>query len=516
MPHGSKRLWPLLACAGMLFALALADSGGAQSAGKTLMVATGVDITTLDPQAQPTRWDAIVASNMFDGLVARNKEMKIVPALAEKWKVSDDGKTITFTLRKDVKFQNGEPFDADVVKWSFDRLMRPDYKSQSQGPFKEILQEVKVLDPSTVALIFSKPNPVILSYLVGTAGYFFPVPPKYIKAVGEDGFIKKPIGTGPFQFVRWDKDDRVTLQANPTYWGGKPKIDRLVFRVIPEAGTRVASLLSGEVNIVSGLSPDDQPKIDSSKVAGTQRVQSTRRIYIQWNKGTKALQDQRVRQAINYAVDKQALVGNLLGGNGFPMAAPVIGFEFGANKDLKPYPYDPEKARSLLTQAGYGSGLSLTLDTPAGRYTKDKEVAQAVGGYLDKVGVKTQVKIKEWATYTAEERKGQLGDLSLWGWGAGGLMDADLALTPFFSTISSRPYSVNFMDPKANELIIAARTEMKAEKRAAMYREANRILHDQADWLFLYNQADVYGVSKDVKWTPRSDEAISGFEAGFE
>ena len=299
MQHGSKWLVVLVACCGFLLALAAGDASGGQSGEKTLIVATGVDITTTDPQAQPTRWDAIVSSNMFDGLLARNTEMKIVPALAEKWTVSQDGKTITFTLRKGVKFQNGEPFDADVVKFSFDRLMRPDYKSQSQGPFKGILQEVKVLDPSTVALIFSKPNPAILPYLVTTAGYFFAVPPKYIKEVGEDGFVKKPIGTGPFQFVQWQKDDRLTLQANPNYWGGKPKVDRLVFRVIPEAGTRVAALLAGEVHIVSGLSPDDQPRIDSSNVAGTQRVQSTRRIYIQWNKDTKALQDVRVRQAIN-------------------------------------------------------------------------------------------------------------------------------------------------------------------------------------------------------------------------
>jgi peptide/nickel transport system substrate-binding protein len=505
-----------VACFGLLAALAAGVATGGQSGEKTLIVATGVDITTTDPQAQPTRWDAIVSSNMFDGLLARNTEMKIVPALAEKWTVSQDGKTITFTLRKGVKFQNGEPFDADVVKFSFDRLMRPDYKSQSQGPFKGILQEVKVLDPSTVALIFSKPNPAILPYLVTTAGYFFAVPPKYIKEVGEDGFVKKPIGTGPFQFVQWQKDDRLTLQANPNYWGGKPKVDRLVFRVIPEAGTRVAALLAGEVHIVSGLSPDDQPRIDSSNVAGTQRVQSTRRIYIQWNKDTKALQDVRVRQAINYAVDKAAIVKSLLGGNGFPMASPVISFEFGANTDLKPYPYDPAKAKALLTQAGYGSGLSLTLDSPTGRYTKDKEVAQAVAGYLEKVGIKMSVQVKEWATYMADEQNRRLSPLSLLGWGAGGLMDADLALTPFFTKISSRPYSVNFTDPKAEEMIIAARTEMNSEKRASLYKEANRILHEQAAWLFLYNQADVYGVSKSVKWTPRSDEAISGFEASFE
>lgn len=516
MQRGSKWLVVFVACSGFLVALAAGNCSGGQSGETTLTVATGVDITTLDPQAQPTRWDALVASNMFDGLLARNKDMKIAPALAEKWAVSEDGKTITFNLRKGVKFQNGEPFDADVVKFSFDRLMRPDYKSQSQGPFKGILQEVKVFDPYSVALIFSKPNPVILPYLVTTAGYFFAVPPKYIKEVGEDGFVKKPIGTGPFQFVQWQKDDRLTLRANPSYWGGKPKVDRLVLRVIPEAGTRVAALLAGEVNIITAISPDDQPKIDSSKVAATYRVQSTRRIYIQWNKDTKALQDVRVRQAINYAVDKAAIVKSLLGGNGYPMAAPVISFEFGANTDLTPYPFDPEKAKALLKQAGYGSGLSLTLDTPAGRYTKDKEVAQAVAGYLEKVGIKTNVQVKEWATYTADEQNRRLSPLSLWGWGAGGLMDADLALTPFFTKISSRPYSVQFTDPKAEELIIAARTEMNSEKRAALYKEANRILHEQAGWLFLYNQADLYGVSKNVKWTPRSDEAISGFEASLE
>jgi peptide/nickel transport system substrate-binding protein len=510
----SKLLVALVICLGFL--VPGAPDAGAGQAGKTLIVATGVDITTTDPQAQPTRWDAIVASNMFDGLLARNRDMKIVPALAEKWQVSPDGRTITFTLRKDVKFHNGEPFDASVVKFSFDRLMRPDYKSQSQGPFKGILQEVKVLDPATVALVFSKPNPAILPYLVTTAGYFFAVPPKYIKEVGEEGFIKKPVGTGPFQFVQWQKDDRLTLQANAQYWGGKPHVDRLVFRVIPEAGTRVAALLAGEVHIVSGLSPDDQPRIDSSTVAGTKRVQSTRRIYIQWNKDVKALQDVRVRQAINYAVDKEAIVKSLLGGNGFPMGTPVISFEFGANPDVKPYPYDPAKARELLASAGHGSGLSLSLDTPAGRYTKDKEVAQAVAGYLEKVGIKTAVQVKEWATYTADERNRKLSALSLWGWGAGGLMDADLALTPFFTKLSSRPYSVNFTDPKAEELIIAARTEMNVDKRAGLYREANRILHDQAVWLFMHNQADVYGVSKSVKWAPRSDEAISGFEASFE
>jgi peptide/nickel transport system substrate-binding protein len=503
------------ACAGAPVAPAQEKAQEAEKTEKVLTVATGVDVTTIDPQAQAARWDAIVASNIADGLLARDAEMNIVPALAESWDVSEDGRTLTFHLRKNVKFHNGEPFNAEAVKFSVDRLMNPDYQSQAKGPFVDTLKEVSVIDDYTVSFVFENPNAVILPYLVSTAGYLLIVPPKYISEVGEEGFIKKPIGTGPYKFVEWRKDDRLILEANPDYWKGKPEVDRVIFRVIPEAATRVAALISGEVDIVGGLSPDDQAEIDSSDIARTERVPSTRRIYIGFQSTRPPYDDVRVRKAINMAVDVDAIVENILGGNAYRMTSPVISFEFGANKDLKPYPYDPEQAKELLKEAGYPEGFSATLDTPFGRYIKDKEVAEAVAGYLREVGIDTKVEVKEWATYISEMQDRKLDDMFLLGWGAGGLMDADLALQPFFSTTSARPYSVQYVNPEVDALIIEARSEMDRERRAELYKEALKILHDEAVWLFLYNQADLYGVSNNIAWQPRSDEAIWAYDVSF-
>src|SRR3990170_1118003 len=351
----------------------LPGGGGAQPQGE-LRVAIPWTPENLDPTMNLSSIRAMVGVSMFDSLVGRDADNRIVPQLAESWKLLDD-LTWQFKLRKGVAFHNGEPFNAAAVRFTIERVLDPNQKSPNRANIAEITK-VEVLDDSTVNLITKQPYAVLLNRLLD-----FPIlPPRYTAEKGNAAVALRPVGTGPFRFVELVKDDRLVVEAFDRHWRGSPKIRRIVFKPIPEPFTRAAALRNNEVDLVTTLPPNLAREL--APVAGIRvhSVPSTWIIYLGLNAFKKPLSDVRVRQALNYATDVNAIIKNVLDGNGRRLEGPFTPQMFGYDATVKGYAHDPARAKRLLAEAGYPDGVEVTLEAPAGRYQGDKEIARPWAG----------------------------------------------------------------------------------------------------------------------------------------
>ena len=348
---------------------------------------------------------------IFDTLLRRNpKTLQLEGNLAESWRTVNDT-TWQFKLKRNVKFHNGEPFDAAAVKFSIERMLNPKQGAPGRTSIATI-DHVDVVDPYTVNVVTKAPFPLLpVRMSPGHCGTVGIVPPKYLAQVGDAGFAVKPVGTGPFKFVEWVKDERLVLEANKDYHRGAPAIDRLIFRPVPELTTRVAALVSGQADLVSDIPPDQTGKIQSS---GNAHVEiSSLGGFVIMVKMTNYLmpgpwQDVRVRKAINYAIDMDTIIKTVLEGYGVVLGVPLEKEAFGFNPNIKWYGYDPERAKALLREAGYANGFEMTLHAPNRRYMNDIEVMQAMAQMLSKVGIKAKVEVWEQSVYTTKWRKREL------------------------------------------------------------------------------------------------------------
>jgi peptide/nickel transport system substrate-binding protein len=356
----------------------------------TLTIAMRGDIQSTHPYLS---YDIVGISyryNLFDSLVEWDANGKIVPGIAESWKV--DGTTITWNIRKGVKFHNGDPVTADDVKFSIDTIKSKDLNSGSASNFGAV-DSATVVDANTVTWKLSRIDARIFDT---TANNLSILPMKYYTSAGQAGFIAKPIGSGPFKFVSWAKDDKVTMEANTDYWTGGSKgkalVKTLVFRAIPTAATRVSELKAGSVDLVQDLPPD---QFDPLKAAGFNVVENKSPVY-NWAffntastaDAAKPLKDAKVRQAMNMAVDTATIIKTVLGGHSRQLAAGITDLTDGYSSDLKPFAFDPAKAKSLLTEAGYPSGFTIDADVSN---TAKQDVPQAIIAQLAQVGIKVNL-----------------------------------------------------------------------------------------------------------------------------
>jgi peptide/nickel transport system substrate-binding protein len=335
------------------------------------------------------------------------------------------------------------------------------------------------------------------------------VPPKYAQAVGAAGFATAPVGTGPYRLREWLKDEKIVLEANPEYFQGAPKIDEVIFRPIPETATRIAELKTGAVDVIVNVPPHQVESIAAMKELSVRTAPSSRIIFIVLTTTDGGpLSDKRVRQALNYAVDKGAIIEALLGGYGKALASPLPSNAFGHDPDLKPYRYDPKKARQLLAEAGYPKGFEITFEAPSGRYLMDKDVAQAVNGFLQDVGIKTKFNVSEWGVFVGKLYQHAGAPMMLLGLG-GNTFDADAYL---YTQLRSGELSSYYSNPKMDELLDHARVETNPDKRQKLYFEAQRLALDEAAVIPLYQQVDIFAARQRVIWEPRSDEQILVYE----
>ena len=473
----------------------------------TLVIAQGVDATTLDPHMHQETPTYNVCMNIYDGLVKRNKKEEIVPNLAISWKILNDT-TWQFKLRKGVKFHNGEEFDANAVKFSIERVINPKTHSPQISDLNAI-DHVDVIDKYTINVVTKKPYPILLARLCN----HMIIPPKYTKEKGADYLALHPIGTGPYKFKKWYKDEKIELVANEDYHFGVPKIKKVIFRPIPEASSRIAELLTGGVDIITNVPPDKLAEIEKSKRARVSSAPSVRVIFIVLDTTRESpIKNKKVRQALNYGVDVDSIIKYVLGGNAYRIATPLTPAHFGYDPSIKPYPYDPKKAKELLAEAGYPHGFKMTLITPSGRYLMDKDVAQVIAGQLNKIGLKINVKVLEWGVYIKEilSRKVE-SPMFLLGWG-NDTLDADGTLFPMLRSGERLSFYSNHEFDKYLDL---GRTTLDPKKRKEYYSKALHILYDDPGWLVLYQQKDLYGASKRIKWEARPDERIFAIDVDW-
>jgi peptide/nickel transport system substrate-binding protein len=447
-----------------------------------------------------------VAQQIFEGLTFVTDDGNIVPLLAESWEISDDGTEYVFTLRQGVMFHNGGTMDAEDVVASW--MAGKDPANAYAYEFERAI-EVEALDDYTVRIKTDVPDPLFLRSLANDWGI---LPADYYAEVGLEGLESNPIGTGPFRFVEWVRGDRVVLVAFPDYWQeGLPKLARVVFRPIPESSTRVAAVQTGEVHIANRLNAEEAQSLLGAPNVQVIRYPVDRVFYIAFNNLTSGIgqptEDPLVRQAMNYAVDRQAIVDALF--NGF--ADLSTGFmtpgNLGYNADLAPYQYDPATAQDLLTQAGYPDGFEIGMACPTGAYINFEQVCEAVAGYLADVGITPEggeIQFMESGNYWDLEANKELPPLFGDSWSS---TDGE-ALNRLTGALGGENASYSaWWTPEIQDYLDRIGTTVDPDARGALYREFHQILYDDPPFIYLYEPNTFEAINAAVQnYNPRAAE----------
>ncbi len=469
--------------------------GGTVVESAEITIAIGVEPTTLDPHIRDDGAERAVNDNVYETLMSRTPDGELVPGLAASEPTQVDETTWQFTLREGISFTNGDPLNADAVVASVQRLVDLGEESEQAGFFATITG-AEAVDDLTVNITTDGPDP-----LLPTRMYWMKIAsPSGLEA---PDLADAPVGTGPFTFVEWVKGDHITIEANPDYWDGAPSIARVTYNFVGESGTRVSGLLAGQFDLITNLLPEDTATVEG---AGKQfaHVQGLEHPVIILNVDEGPTADPLVRQALNYAVDKDALAESLYGGFAVVDDCQILSPSWtGYNDSLDPYPYDPEMARSLLAEAG-AEGIEIELVGESGRWLKDRELIEAVGGYWDEVGVQTNVRIFEFDEYL-NRLFGEVRPDSVFVVSSNELQDADRNLSAYYDPDGT---GASNSDPEMNEWLDAARNETDPAARQELYDQATARACDDAYFLFLLNIEDIYGMSENLVWEPRVDAKL--------
>ncbi|MHC1551367.1 ABC transporter substrate-binding protein [Phyllobacterium sp. K27] len=483
----------VMATAGLVIALA-ASPAWAQTPPNVLVVGQIAEPQSLDPHTVTATNDFRILVNVYDGLVRyKDQTLEVEPALAESWTTSEDGKTYTFKLRQGVKFHDGSLFNAEAVTFNFERMLKEDHPFYNTGPFPlsfnfSSIESVNALDEHTVEFKLKEPFAPFLSNLAYPTGLI--VSPAAVKQYGKE-FGRHPSGTGPFKFVEWQSSQRVVVERNPDYWGGAPALEAVVFRPITDANTRVAEMMAGGIDVMMEVPPDNIATFKSDANFAVSEQVGPHVWFAILNTREGPFADKRVRQAANYAVNKETLVNDVLQGTATVSAGPIPPAFNWVKSSVQAYPYDPEKAKALLNDAGAKSPQLTFYVAEGGSGMLDPTtMGAAIQADLQAVGFKVKIETYEWNTFLGRVNPGleKKADMAEMAW-----MTNDPDTLPYLTLRSDAMpdkggfNSGYYSNPKVDELLEKARLSTDQAERGKLYAEVQEIVHEEAPWLFVAN-----------------------------
>lgn len=472
-------------------------ASGNQDTG-SLQFGIGTDIDFLDPRQTTTQEGYIAAANVYDCLVLYDLgKATLRPGLAEKWEISDDGLKYTFHLRQGVSFHDGTPFNADAVVHWFNSVKEGAPGSQfdaTKMPYMKdflttLVDSVTKVDDATVLFTLPKPySPLLANLAIPICGI---VSPKAIDTYGLDVGVN-PSGTGAFMLKApddWVRDSQLTLTANPNYWGGAPALQSVVFKIAPESSTRLQQAESGELDVAVFLTPDDVKKAKDNPDLAVLEVPGLNTNNIEFNTSKDPFKVKEVRQALNYAVNKEELSQGLYNGGMVPAGGVLPPSDWAYNPDLKGYPFDLDKAKQLLSGAGYSDSNPLKFTfmvytVPRGYNPAADRLGTAIQEYWKKAGVEADIQTEEWTQYRADRRADKF-QVSMSGW-MGDNGDPDNFLYSLLGSANIGGANTSwYSNPQVDQLLAQAQTISDQEQRKQLYHQAEQMIVDDAPWVFL-------------------------------
>jgi peptide/nickel transport system substrate-binding protein len=464
-----------------------------------LVVALAAEPAGLHPLLHTGLLEASVYANVFDPLIALDADGRPRPALAEAWEMRNE-RTWAFRLREDVVFHNGERFDAESVRFTVGQMLDPTTASPIRAQL-DAIERVETPDPRTAVVVTKQPFAPLLAELTG----LMMLAPLHAARVGVDGLARHPVGTGPFRFVEWARDERIVLEAYERHWRGAPTVARLELRTIREPLVRWAALRTGDVDLATGVPPEQVASLeaDGLRVLSRPGIQT---LYVRLNARKPPLDDPRVRRAVAHAVDVDEVIRTAYGGRARRVNGPYPPEVFGYDAEAPPQRYDPGLARALLREASIGDGVVLMFEAPRGRYPKDEQVVQHIASYLAEAGLKTETRALEWATYLEKVTSGKGEHLFLLA-GTNRTFDPHFTIARIYANASSmgRAYYGN---PEIDGLAARAAAAIDPGARRALYRQVLDTLRQDVAALWIAQLDDVYAARPHVGWEPRADSLL--------
>lgn len=483
---------------------------GGEGNGGTLVFGRGGDSTSLDPSRTTEGETFKVTKNIFETLLTfEDGGTAVEPGLAKEWDAADDGLTYTFELEEGITFHDGTDFNADAVVANFERWAAGDeekfpYYSTMFGGFGDdeghVIESVEADGDYTVVITLKRPQAPFLKNIA--MDMFAISSPTAIEEHGDDDYERNPVGTGPFQFVEWKPNDSITVEKYDDYWQeGLPKLDKVVFESIPDNAARLNALTAGEIDLADGINPSDGEQIEGNPDLQLFERPSMNVGYLGLTVTREPFDNKEVRQAMNYAIDKEAIIEAFFEGRADIAVNPIPSSIEGYNEDIEGYEYNPEKAKELLEEAGYGDGFDMELwAMPVPRpYMPDGEkVAEVIQKNLADIGVTAEIVSHEWATYLELASKGD-ADAFMLGW-TGDNGDADNFIYALLDedNIGSNNYTY-FKNDEMHDILIEAQTEVDEDKRIELYKEAQEIIHEEAPWVPIAHSTPLLGGANDIE-----------------
>lgn len=482
-----------------------ATDDSTSSTPQVLVFGRGADSVSLDPGIVTEGESFKVTQNLFETLLNFGEQNTTIhPGLAKEWVVSDDGLTYTFTLQEGVKFHDGTDFNADAVIKNVNRWKGGTeddfyyFNSMFKAEGADIITDVKADGDYTVIFTLSRPQAPFLKNLAMSP--FGIASPTAFEAAG-DKFGDNPVGTGPFKFTDWKRNYSITIEKNPDYWQqGLPKLDKVIFRSIPDNSARLNALTAGDIDLADGINPSDGKSVEGNSALQLIERPSMNIGYLGLTSTRAPFDNKLVRQAVNYAINKQAIVDAFFEGRAQVAANPMPPSISGYNEEIEPYPYDPEKAKSLLAEAGYdGKEIELwAMPVPRPYMPDGAKVAEVIQKNLEDVGMKSKIVSFEWATYLDKAKNGE-ADAFMLGW-TGDNGDADNFIYTLLDkdNIGSNNYSY-YSNDEVHDLLIKAQSETDENVRIDLYKKAQEIIHEDAPWVPLAHSTPLLAAKAGVK-----------------